>query len=129
MDEPFDGYEDNEIISDSLTLETEAEIRQRLDSFYSANSARSTYFSTASISSYHSIDEPDNGDVGKFLILICIAITWISRRDISLFHFIQRTVASSLYLYQYICLYRFRAFDIIIELDKGIVLAVNSTNL
>ncbi|XP_015428810.1 PREDICTED: sphingosine kinase 2-like [Dufourea novaeangliae] len=59
----FDGCEDSEIISESITLETEAEKRHRLDSFYSATSARSTYFSTGSISSYHSIVEPDNGEI------------------------------------------------------------------
>lgn len=68
LDGSFDGYDDNEIISENITLETEAERRQRLDSFYSATSAKSTYFSTGSISSYHSIEDPNNGDIGKLLI-------------------------------------------------------------
>lgn len=59
LDASFDGCKDNEIISESITLETEVEKRHRLDSFYSATSARSTYFSTGSISSYHSVDDPD----------------------------------------------------------------------
>ncbi|XP_076394121.1 sphingosine kinase 2 isoform X7 [Megachile rotundata] len=63
LNDSFEGYDDNEIISESLTLETETERRQRLDSFYSTTSAKSTYFSTGSVSSYHSIDEPDNGEV------------------------------------------------------------------
>ncbi|XP_076619563.1 sphingosine kinase 2 isoform X1 [Colletes latitarsis] len=63
LDASFDGCEDSEIISESITLETETERRHRLDSFYSATSARSTYYSTGSISSYHSVDEPDNGEV------------------------------------------------------------------
>ncbi|XP_076236821.1 sphingosine kinase 2 isoform X2 [Calliopsis andreniformis] len=63
LDGSMDGYEDNEIISESITLETEAERRHRLDSFYSATSARSTYFSTGSISSYHSVEEPDNEEI------------------------------------------------------------------
>ncbi|CAK9818794.1 Sphingosine kinase 2 [Anthophora plagiata] len=63
LDASFDGFDDNEIISESLTLETDAEKRQRLDSFYSATSARSTYFSTGSISSYHSVEDPDNEEV------------------------------------------------------------------
>ncbi|KAK1135772.1 hypothetical protein K0M31_000346 [Melipona bicolor] len=63
FDGSCDSYDDNEIISENITLETEAERRQRLDSFYSATSAKSTYFSTGSISSYHSIEDPNNGDV------------------------------------------------------------------
>ncbi|XP_033196767.2 sphingosine kinase 2 isoform X2 [Bombus vancouverensis nearcticus] len=63
FDGSFDSCDDNEIISDNITLETEAERRQRLDSFYSATSAKSTYFSTGSISSYHSIDDPNNEDI------------------------------------------------------------------
>ncbi|XP_076176805.1 sphingosine kinase 2 isoform X2 [Ptiloglossa arizonensis] len=63
LDVSFDGCEDNDIINESITLETETERRQRLDSFYSVTSARSTYYSTGSISSYHSIDETDNGEV------------------------------------------------------------------
>ncbi|XP_017761073.1 PREDICTED: sphingosine kinase 2-like [Eufriesea mexicana] len=63
LDGSFDSYDDNEIINESITLETEAERRQRLDSFYSATSVKSTYFSTGSISSYHSIDEPNNDEI------------------------------------------------------------------
>ncbi|KOC70276.1 Sphingosine kinase 2 [Habropoda laboriosa] len=63
LDASFDGFDDNEIISESITLETDAERRQRLDSFYSATSARSTYFSTGSISSYHSVEDPDNMEI------------------------------------------------------------------
>lgn len=74
LDGSFDSYDDNEIISENITLETEAERRQRLDSFYSATSAKSTYFSTGSISSYHSIEDPNNGDVGKLLIISTLII-------------------------------------------------------
>ncbi|KAG6804329.1 sphingosine kinase 2 isoform X1 [Apis mellifera caucasica] len=63
LDGSSDIYDDNEIISENITLETEIERRQRLDSFYSATSAKSTYFSTGSISSYHSVDEPDNENI------------------------------------------------------------------
>ncbi|XP_025155147.1 sphingosine kinase 2 isoform X2 [Harpegnathos saltator] len=55
---------DNEIITESLTLETETEKRHRLDSFYSATSAKSTYFSTGSVSSYHSVDDNDSAEIG-----------------------------------------------------------------
>lgn len=50
---------ENEILSDTIELETETQTqtRHRLDSFYSANSVKSTYFSTGSISSYHSMDD------------------------------------------------------------------------
>lgn len=70
LDGSFDSYDDNEIINESITLETEAERRQRLDSFYSATSVKSTYFSTGSISSYHSMDEANNDEIGKLLILV-----------------------------------------------------------
>lgn len=64
----LNNYNDNEIITEKLELETETERRHRLDSFYSATSARSTYFSTGSISSYHSIDDSDSAEIGMFLI-------------------------------------------------------------
>lgn len=82
FDGSFDSCDDNEIISDNITLETEAERRQRLDSFYSATSAKSTYFSTGSISSYHSIDDPNNEDIGK--LLIHTLIIFISRQNVFL---------------------------------------------
>ena len=72
LDGSSDIYDDNEIISENITLETEIERRQRLDSFYSATSAKSTYFSTGSISSYHSVDEPDNENIGKSSTCILI---------------------------------------------------------
>ncbi|KAG7189699.1 hypothetical protein KM043_017367 [Ampulex compressa] len=68
-----DAFEDSNILGmsindcdtgdlsgDGITLETDVQRRQRLDSFYSATSARSTYFSTGSISSYHSMDESNS---------------------------------------------------------------------
>lgn len=61
--------DDNEIITESLTLETETEKRHRLDSFYSATSAKSTYFSTGSVSSYHSVDDGDSEEIGMLLIV------------------------------------------------------------
>ncbi|XP_076750008.1 sphingosine kinase 2 [Xylocopa sonorina] len=63
LDGSPDSLNDNEMLNENITLETEAEKRQRLDSFYSATSARSTYFSTGSISSYHSIEQPDNEEI------------------------------------------------------------------
>lgn len=65
----LNGCDDNEIITESLTLETETEKRHRLDSFYSAKSAKSTYFSTGSVSSYHSIDDGDSAEIGMLLIV------------------------------------------------------------
>lgn len=65
----LNGCDDNEIITESLTLETETEKRHRLDSFYSAKSAKSTYFSTGSVSSYHSIDDSDSAEIGMLLIV------------------------------------------------------------
>lgn len=56
---PLNGYREDDVIMENITLETEVEGRQRLDSFYSATSAKSTYFSTSSVSSYHSIDDTD----------------------------------------------------------------------
>ncbi|XP_032684166.1 sphingosine kinase 1 isoform X1 [Odontomachus brunneus] len=56
--------DENEMIAESLTLETENEKRHRLDSFYSATSAKSTYFSTGSVSSYHSVDDGDSAEIG-----------------------------------------------------------------
>ncbi|XP_043274590.1 sphingosine kinase 2-like [Venturia canescens] len=59
----------NEIITESLALETETQSRSRLDSFYSATSRKSTYFSTGSVSSYHSMDDNEgssqDGDNGS----------------------------------------------------------------
>lgn len=61
--------DENEMIVESLTLETENEKRHRLDSFYSATSAKSTYFSTGSVSSYHSVDDSDSAEIGMLLIV------------------------------------------------------------
>ncbi|EZA53682.1 hypothetical protein DMN91_007771 [Ooceraea biroi] len=59
----LNGCDDFDVIPDNLALETETERRHRLDSFYSATSAKSTYFSAGSVSSYHSIDD-DSADIG-----------------------------------------------------------------
>lgn len=64
----LDGCDDNEVITENLSLETETEKRRRLDSFYSATSAKSTYFSTGSASSYHSINDDDSAEISKLLI-------------------------------------------------------------
>lgn len=61
--------DENEILTESLTLETDAEKRHRLDSFYSATSVKSTYFSTGSVSSYHSVDDIDSTEIGMLLIV------------------------------------------------------------
>ncbi|XP_012283324.1 sphingosine kinase 2 [Orussus abietinus] len=58
-DEFHDFDNDDEVITDSLALETETQSRHRLDSFYSATSKKSAYYSTASISSYHSIEDSE----------------------------------------------------------------------
>jgi len=63
----LNGCGDYDIIPDSLALETETERRHRLDSFYSATSVKSTYFSAGSVSSYHSIDDDNSTDIGTLL--------------------------------------------------------------
>jgi len=64
----LNGCDDNDMITENLALETETEKRRRLDSFYSATSAKSTYFSTGSASSYHSInDDDDNAEIGTLI--------------------------------------------------------------
>ncbi|XP_011630564.1 sphingosine kinase 2 [Pogonomyrmex barbatus] len=60
----LNGCDDNDVITENLALETQDERRQRLDSFYSATSAKSTYFSTGSASSYHSMDDDDSTEIG-----------------------------------------------------------------
>ncbi|KAM0736466.1 Sphingosine kinase 2 [Formica fusca] len=55
---------DNDVITENLALETQIDRRNRLGSFYSAISAKSTYFSTGSAnSSYHSIGENDSTEI------------------------------------------------------------------
>ncbi|XP_044586474.1 sphingosine kinase 2-like isoform X1 [Cotesia glomerata] len=49
--------DNNEIVGENLSLETEVQTRTRLDSFYSATSRKSTYYSTGSASSYHSMED------------------------------------------------------------------------
>lgn len=51
-------------MTESLALETEMQGRNRLDSFYSATSRKSTYFSTGSMSSYHSMDDNEDSAQG-----------------------------------------------------------------
>jgi len=63
----LNGCGDYDMIPDSLALETETERRHRLDSFYSATSIKSTYFSASSVSSYHSIDDDNSADIGTLL--------------------------------------------------------------
>lgn len=59
---------DNDVITENLALETHIDRRNRLGSFYSAISAKSTYFSTGSVnSSYHSIGENDS-EIGTLLL-------------------------------------------------------------
>ena len=53
----YDHVNESELMTDALALETEEPIRDRLDSFYSATSKKSTYFSTGSVSSYHSFED------------------------------------------------------------------------
>jgi len=60
------GYDDNDMITENLALETENERRHRLDSFYSATSAKSTYFSTGSASSYHSMEDDNSTEIGMY---------------------------------------------------------------
>ncbi|XP_077267256.1 sphingosine kinase 2 [Temnothorax americanus] len=60
----LNGCDDNDVITENLNLETENERRHRLDSFYSATSAKSTYFSTGSVSSYHSMEDNDSTEIG-----------------------------------------------------------------
>lgn len=62
----FDADE-NESMTDAIELETEHSGRRRLDSFYSATSKKSTYFSTGSTSSYHSIEDLEKLDEGIYL--------------------------------------------------------------
>lgn len=59
----LNGCDDNDVITENLALETENEKRHRLDSFYSATSAKSTYFSTGSVSSYHSVEDNDSTEI------------------------------------------------------------------
>lgn len=63
----LNGCDDNDVITENLDLETENERRHRLDSFYSATSAKSTYFSTGSASSYHSMEDDDSTEIGMLL--------------------------------------------------------------
>ncbi|XP_066590910.1 sphingosine kinase 1-like [Prorops nasuta] len=60
----FNCCDSTQIITDDLRLETEPEIRPRLDSFYSATSRKSTYFSTGSMSSYHSMEDASTTEIG-----------------------------------------------------------------
>lgn len=62
----LNGYDDNDVITENLALETENERRHRLDSFYSATSAKSTYFSTGSASSYHSMEDDNSTEIGMY---------------------------------------------------------------
>ena len=55
---------ESEVLTDTLELETETQSRHRLDSFYSATSVKSTYFSTGSISSYQSMNEIEKAGKG-----------------------------------------------------------------
>lgn len=57
LNDVLNNCNESEILSDTIELETETQTRHRLDSFYSATSVKSTYFSTGSISSYHSMDD------------------------------------------------------------------------
>ena len=59
---------EGDVLPDTLELETEIQSRHRLDSFYSANSVKSSYFSTGSISSYHSTEDLEK--IGKGLYSI-----------------------------------------------------------
>ncbi|XP_011868908.1 PREDICTED: sphingosine kinase 1-like isoform X2 [Vollenhovia emeryi] len=59
----LNGCDDNDVITENLALETENERRHRLDSFYSATSVKSTYFSTGSASSYHSVEDDDSAEI------------------------------------------------------------------
>ncbi|XP_057331534.1 sphingosine kinase 2-like isoform X1 [Microplitis mediator] len=59
--------DNNDVVGENLSLETEIQSRTRLDSFYSATSRKSTYYSTGSASSYHSMEDsgsltPDGED-------------------------------------------------------------------
>jgi len=63
----LNGCDDNDVITENLALETENGKRNRLDSFYSATSAKSTYFSTGSASSYHSMEDNDSTEIGMLL--------------------------------------------------------------
>lgn len=56
--------DENEVITENLALETDTQTRTRLDSFYSTTSRKSTYFSTGSASSYHSMEDNDNLTAG-----------------------------------------------------------------
>ncbi|XP_034943663.1 sphingosine kinase 1-like [Chelonus insularis] len=52
--------DESDLIEEKLSLETEVQSRTRLDSFYSATSKKSAYFSTGSASSYHSVEENES---------------------------------------------------------------------
>lgn len=73
----FNDCDDNDVITENLALETETEKRQRLDSFYSARSVKTTYFSTGSVSSYHSIEDDDNNTEIGMLLKLNISIEFI----------------------------------------------------
>lgn len=60
--------DNNEIVGENLSLETEVQTRTRLDSFYSATSRKSTYYSTGSASSYHSMEDSSSLTPGIFFI-------------------------------------------------------------
>lgn len=62
LNDVFNDVEENELTTDALALETEDYTRGRLDSFYSTTSKKSTYFSTGSVSSYHSFEDIDKSD-------------------------------------------------------------------
>lgn len=64
------GAGDNEVITESLALETETQIRRRLDSFYSATSRRSTYYSAGAVSSYQSFNDSQGTDLGSSSAMI-----------------------------------------------------------
>lgn len=66
--------DDDEINGENIALETGFEGRRRLDSFYSATSRKSAYFSTGSTSSYRSMENSDNSQKGllNFLLLFTI---------------------------------------------------------
>lgn len=52
--------DEDEVIGANIALETGFEGRRRLDSFYSATSKKSAYYSTGSTSSYQSVEKSDS---------------------------------------------------------------------
>ncbi|XP_012259129.2 sphingosine kinase 1-like [Athalia rosae] len=59
------GGSEEDVIMDNMALETENPSRRRLDSFYSATSRRSTYYSAGGVSSYQSLNDSQGTDLGR----------------------------------------------------------------